>query len=111
MIRILDPHPMTTCEPRPLGPAIRADLAAFLNLAYADARSLPAVGVEGPDYPTLSVEALAQREEQGAETLVAYDGAEIVCAASWRRDDREKAALVDFIATHPGRRRRGCARR
>jgi len=101
---------MTTCEPAPYHRAIEADLATFLNEAYADTRALPAVGVEGPDYPEFTLEWLAAREAQGAETLVAYDEGRIVCAASWRRAGSGPTGLLDFIATHPDHRRRGCAR-
>ncbi len=102
---------MTACEPQPCRGPIHADLAAFLNEAYADVRALRAVGVEAPDYPEFTVAGLQTRDEQGAETLVAYDEGRIVSAASWRRHDSDPTGILDFVATGPHHRRKGCARR
>jgi ribosomal protein S18 acetylase RimI-like enzyme len=88
-----------------------AELARFLNEAYADLCALPAVGVEGPDYPEFTEAGLETGEAQGAETLLAYDGGRLVAAASWHRPEGEPRGVIDFIATVPTHRRKGCARR
>jgi len=88
---------------------MHAELAAFLNDAYAEVRALPAVGVERPDYPPFTDAGLASREREGAETVVVYDEGRIVSAASWRRHETEPCALIDYIATAHTHRRKGCA--
>ncbi|MBM3472290.1 MAG: GNAT family N-acetyltransferase [Armatimonadetes bacterium] len=102
---------MKACETVRYTPAMRAEVGRFLNAAYADLCALPPVGVEGPDYPEFTEAGLEAGEAQGAETLLAYDGGRLVSAASWHRADGEPRGVIDFVATIPAHRRKGCARR